>query len=51
MRFQEILMEPSGFSATAMWDNTFLQQVGNVVLSLSDSDDILDIQDVMICPG
>jgi putative transposase len=40
-----------GIFLKAMWDNTFLQEVGNVVLSFSDSEDILDIQDVRICPG
>lgn len=40
-----------GIFLKAMWDNTFLQEMGDVVLSFSDSEDILDIQDVRICPG
>ena len=40
-----------GIFLKAMWDNTFLQKVGNVVLSFSDSKDVSDIQDVLICPG
>ncbi|AOY84883.2 transposase [Moorena producens JHB] len=40
-----------GIFLKAMWDTTFLEAVGDVVLSFSDSNDILDIQDVGICPG
>jgi len=40
-----------GIFLKAMWDTTFLDSVGDVVLSLSDSPDVLNVQDVMICPG
>ncbi|WP_424096198.1 RNA-guided endonuclease InsQ/TnpB family protein [Moorena producens] len=40
-----------GIFLKAMWDNTFLNAVGDVVLSFSDSEDIPDLEDVRICPG
>lgn len=40
-----------GIFLKAMWDNTFLSKVGDVKLSISNSEDVQDIQDVMICPG
>ncbi len=40
-----------GIFLKAMWDTTFLNAVGDVVLSFSDSEDVLDIEDVQICPG
>lgn len=40
-----------GIFLKALWDNTFLQEMGDVVLSFSNLEDVLDIQDVLICPG
>ncbi|NET80463.1 MAG: hypothetical protein F6J94_00185 [Moorea sp. SIO1F2] len=40
-----------GIFLKAMWDTTFLDSVGDVVLSLSDSADVINVQDVTICPG
>ena len=40
-----------GIFLKAMWDTTFLRSVRDVVLSFCDSENILDVQDVQICPG